>query len=157
MGFITSLLIIAVCGFFSYLLYHKFGLSKGHNAWIAWYAIIIVGGLMILDVLIYFGFLDFIFSYLNILPWVNIDNGQDFMWNSFILLGIDWGINYKDPSLIPIAIFLWVSYPMWFKWFSNGSRMLFGSKAYQRGIWYLLEPTRKPKKEGIYAKQPERT
>ena len=74
MGFVTSFLIIIIAGFWSYLLYHRYGLSKGHKAWIAWYAFIIVGGLMILDTLIYFGFLDFVFPIINQFLGVNIEN-----------------------------------------------------------------------------------
>ncbi|MHA1291880.1 MAG: hypothetical protein ACTSQJ_04330 [Promethearchaeota archaeon] len=158
MGFITSLIVISFCAFWSYYLYHNYGLPKGHKAFVAWYAIVIVGSLMILDTLIYIGVLDFIFPYLNRIPWVNIDSGRDFMWNSFQFFGIDWGIDYKNDGLNWIAIVLILSYPMWFKWFSNGSRMLFGgNNPHQRGMWYLFEPTRKPKPEEKIAKQPQKT
>jgi len=158
MGFVTSFLIIMTAGFWAYNLYHRFGIAKGHQAWLAWYAFIIVGGLMILDLLIYIGVLDFIFPILNQLEWINIDNGQDFMWNSFQLIGIDWGIEYSSPNLIFIAILIIISYPMWFKFFSNGSRMLFGgNKPYQLGLWYLMEPTKKPKKDEKIAKTPTET
>ncbi len=157
MGFATSFLIIIFCAFWSYHLYHRYGLPKGHIAWIAWYAIIVVGGLMILDFIIYIGLLDFVFPILNQLPWVNIDNGVDFMWNSFQLIGIDWGIDYTQPGLSWLAIMLFFTYPMWFKFFSNGSRMLFGGKPYQLGIWYMIEPTRKPKEGEKIAKEPSET
>ena len=159
MGFVTSFLIIIFCGFWAYFLYHKFGIEKGHQAWIAWYAIIVVGSLMVLDVLIYSGLLDFLFPLLNQLNWVNIDNGRDFMWNSLHLLGIDWGIDYDDPGLIFIALTLVFSYPMWFKFFSNGSRMLFGGdKPYQQGLYYLLKPTKKPRAgDDTVAKAPKET
>lgn len=158
MGFVTSFIIIINLGFWAYLLYHKFGLSKGHQAWLAWYAILGVGGLMLLDFLIYLGVFDLIFPTLNQIPWVNIDNGKDFMWNSFQFLGIDWGIDYNDPGLNWIAIMLILSYPMWFKFFSNGSRMLFGgNKPYQVGCWYMFAPTKKPKEGEKRAKQPKKT
>ena len=158
MGFITSFIIISFAGFFAYHLYHRFGLSKGHKAWLAWYAILIVGGLMLLDFLIYLEILNFIFPLLNQLPWVNIESGKDFMWNSFQLLGIDWDINYNDPGLNFIAFFMILFYPMWFKFFSNGSRMLFGgNKPHQVGLWYLFEPTKKPKGKRRVAKTPKKT
>ena len=157
MGFVTSFLIIIIAGFWSYHLHHRFGLSKGHKAFIAWYALIVVGGLMILDFLIYIGLLDFVFPILNQLPWVSIDNGVDFMWNSFQLIGFDWGIDYTQPGLTWMAILLFFTYPMWFKFFSNGSRMLFGGKPYQFGIWYMIEPTRKPKKGEKIAAEPSET
>jgi hypothetical protein len=65
MGFVTSFLIIIFCAFWSYHLYHRYGLAKGHTAWIAWYAFIVVAGLMILDFIIYIGLLDFVFPLLN--------------------------------------------------------------------------------------------
>jgi len=154
MGFATSFLLICFLGFWSYYLYHRFGYSKGKKGWIAWYAIIVVGGLMILDFIIYIGLLDLIFPLLNQIQWVHIDNGVDFMWNSFQMIGIDWGIDYTQPGLSWMAIVLFFSYPMWFKFFSNGSRMLFGGKEYQLGVWYLLEPTKKPKKGRKIAKEP---
>ena len=114
--------------------------------------------MMLLDTLIYFGVLDFVFPILNQLPWVDIENGADFMWNSFQLLGVDWNINYHDPGLFWIAIVLILSYPMWYKFFSNGSRMLFGgNKPYHVGAWYLFAPTKKPKEGTKYAKQPKKT
>ena len=120
MGFVSHFLIIIFFGFWSYLLYRRYGLSKGRMGWLAWYAFIIVGGLMILDLLIYIGLLDFIFPVLNQLPWVNIDNGVDYMWNSFQLIGVDWGIDYTQPGLTSPAIMLLFTYPMWFKFFSSG-------------------------------------
>ncbi len=158
MGFVTSFIIIIIAGFWSYYLYHKFGLSKDHKAWLAYYAIFIVGGLMVLDLLIYIGALDFVFPILNQLSWVEIENGKDFMWNSFQLLGVEWGIDYKDSGLNFIAIVLILSYPMWFKFWSNGSRMLFGgNKPYQVGLWYLLQPTKNPKADKKVAKVPQKT
>ena len=88
MGFATSFIIISFAGFWSYALYHRYGLSKGHKLWLAYYAIIIVGGLMLLDTLMLFGLLDFVFPVINQIPWVNFDNGPDFVWNSFQLFGI---------------------------------------------------------------------
>ncbi|MHA1147621.1 MAG: hypothetical protein ACTSR8_05200 [Promethearchaeota archaeon] len=158
MGFASSFIIICFAGFWSYALYHRYGLSKGHRLWLAYYAIFIVGGLMAFDTLMLFGLLDFIFPFLNQIPWVDIENGSDFTWNSFQLLGIDWNINYNDPGLFWIALMIILSYPMWFKFFSNGSSMFFGGpKPYQVGTWYLLAPTKKPKEGEKVAKTPKKT
>lgn len=158
MGFVTSFILISIAGFWSYYLYHRYAAPKGHKAFLAWYAFIIVAGLMILDILIYVGIFDFVFPILNQLPWVHVDNGKDFMWNSFISIGIDWGIDYTDRGLNFIAVFLLLSYPMWFKFWSNGSQILFGGiKPHYQGMWYLLQPTRKPKEGQKIAKTPQAT
>jgi len=161
MGFVTSFIIISTAGFWAYALYHRFGLSKGHKLWLAYYAIFIVGGLMVFDFLMYFGFFDTsVIPLINTIPWLpeEIQSGRDFMWNSFQLIGIDWNINYTDNGLNFIAIVLIISYPMWFKFFSNGSRMLFGgNEPYLVGSWYLFEPTHKPKEGEKVAQQPKET
>lgn len=158
MGFVTSFLLICFFGFWAYWFYHKVGIPKDHQAFVAWYAIIIVGGLMLIDILIYVGIFDFVFPYLNALSWINIESGKDFMWNSFQLIGIDFGINYKDASLNWIAMMIFLSYPMWFKFMSNGSRMLWGgNQPYYVGAWYLFEPTKTPEKGQEFAKTPGKT
>ncbi len=156
MGFFTTFIIITILAYFSHRWYHKYGLKKGHTAWIAYYSILVCGGLLLLDILIYLGVFDFVFPLLNNLPWVNIDNGKDFMWNSFQLLGIDFGINYNDPGLTSIAVLLFISYPSWYIISKFQSRMIWGGhKKYEEGLWWAIGPTKAPKKEEFTAKPQE--
>ena len=156
MGFFTTFIIIAILGYLSHYFYHKYGIPKGKSGWVAWYSMIVVGVFWALDIAIYVGALNFIFPILNNLPWVNIDNGRDFMWNSFQLLGIDFGITYTDPGLNSIAILIFLSYPTWYSFSKLMSRMMFGGhKSYEEGYMWALGPTKKPKEEELIPKPPE--
>ncbi|TXT53278.1 MAG: membrane protein of unknown function [Promethearchaeota archaeon] len=146
MGFFISFLFISFLGFFSHHWYHKYGLSKGKLAWIFYFGVISIGGLLIFNILLYVGIFNFLVPFLNIFPWISIDSGKDLMWNSFLLVGFDWNINYNDNGLDVIAILLFFSYPMWYMAFKDFSRKFFGgNKPYEKGLWYLLAPTKKPK------------
>ena len=161
MGFFTSFLIICFLGLFSHRWYRKYGLSKGHLAWISYYTLLIVGGFLILDIFIYVGVFNFCFPILNqLIPWLNIENGKDFMWNSFKLIGIDWNIDFRDTNLNFVAILLFLCYPTWFFSFKDISRKWFGgnkNRPHERGLWYLFESVKPPKKEEKIAKMPKET
>jgi hypothetical protein len=156
MGFFAAFILIAVLGIYSHYFYHKFGLPKHHLAWIFYYSVIIVGGLMLMGILFYVGVFDNnLISVFNQIPWVDIENGKDYMWNSFQLLGIDWGIDYSGTGLGAMAFLLFLSYPSWYMAFKLISKYIFGgNKVYQEGLWYVFAPTKKPKKEEKRAKVP---
>lgn len=154
MGFFTTYIIIGFLGYFSHKWYHKYGLRKGHVAWIAWYSMIVVTGFLVYDFLMYFGMFDTtIIPLLNMIPWVNIDNGLDYMWNSFQLFGIDFNIPYDSPGLLSIGILLFLSYLPWYLYFKLLSRQMFGgNKRFEEGLWWFMGPTKKPKgDEASYA------
>jgi hypothetical protein len=156
MGFVLSFIIICLLGLFSHYLYHRYGLKKGHLAWIFYFSASVVIGFLLLDISFYIGLLDPLFLFLNKIPWIEIKNGKDFMWNSFQLFGIDWKINFNDPNLNFIAIILFLSYPLWFLSFKDLSRKLFGgNKLYERGLSYFLSRTKKPKQDKKIVKIPE--
>jgi hypothetical protein len=145
MGFLGSFLLICLLGFFSHLWYHKYGLSKGKLAWIFYFSVVSVGSILIFNILVYIGSFDFIFPLLNKIPWIIIDSGKDFMWNSLHLIGIDWNIDYNNNGLDFIALILFLSYTPWYMAFKDFSRKFFGgNKPYEKGLWYLLAPTKKP-------------
>ncbi len=145
MGFLGSFLLICLLGFFSHLWYHKYGLSKGKLAWIFYFSVVSVGSILIFNILVYIGSFDFIFPLLNKIPWIIIDSGKDFMWNSLLLIGIDWNIDYNNNGLDFIALILFLSYTPWYMAFKDFSRKFFGgNKPYEKGLWYLLAPTKKP-------------
>jgi hypothetical protein len=157
MGFVSTLILIAVCGFLSHYWYRKYGLAKGKLAWISYFTLIVNLGFILLDVLIYMGIFDFVFPFLNNIPWVSIDNGRDFMWNSFQLFGIYWGINFKMRALDWIGVIMFISYPIWFMFFKDFSRKIFGgneNRPYTRGISYLFTSPKKTKKRDKRVKKP---
>jgi hypothetical protein len=157
MGFVSSFIIISLLGLFSHYLYHKFGLKNRHLAWIFYYSSFVVIGFLILDISFYIGLLDLLITLFNKAPWVEIENGKDFMWNSFQFFGIDWNINFNDSNLNFIAIILFLSYPLWFLSFKDLSRKLFGgNKPYERGLFYFLSRTKKPKHDTKIVKFPEK-
>ncbi|MEJ2280165.1 MAG: hypothetical protein P8Y70_20815 [Candidatus Lokiarchaeota archaeon] len=142
---------ISFFGFFSHLFYKRFGLKKGHLAWIFYYGLVVVGFFLILDILIYYGMFDSVFPFLNrIFPWCHIDNGRDFMWNSLKIFGIDWNINYNDSGLDIIAWILFFSFPLWYFAFKDLSRKLFGgnrNRPYEKGLIYLFSSNKPEDKD----------
>ncbi len=141
MSFVASILLINLFGLFSHYFYRKYGILKGRIGMIFYYSIFIIGFFLIVDILLYVGIFNFIFPYLNVIPWVSIINGKDFMWNSFQLLGIHWNIDFTQKGLDYIAFLLFSSYPIWFKFFKDVSRKLFGGnrrKPYEKGISFLF-------------------
>jgi hypothetical protein len=141
MGFVTSIILIDIFGFFSHYFYRKYGIRRGRLGWIFYYSIFIVGWFLIMDILTYFGVFDFIFPFFNIIPWSSIENGRDLMWNSFQLFGIDWNIDITQNGLNNIALLLFCSYPVWFKFFKDFSRKIFGGnrrRPYERGYSFLF-------------------
>lgn len=157
MGFITTFIILAVLGEFSHLWYHKYGLKKDHIAWIAWYSMIVVMGFLIFDFLMYIGLFDTTFiPLINQIPWLvdNIENGRDFMWNSFQLIGIDLGIPYDTPGLISIAFIIFFCYLPWYLYWKLLSRQMWGGKGkHEEGLAWFLAPTKKPKEAEIGEKR----
>ncbi|MFO7796109.1 MAG: hypothetical protein ACQERB_10285 [Promethearchaeati archaeon] len=158
MGFASSLIILSVLGLFSHYFYRRFGIAKGKLAWISYFTLFVNLGFLILDILIYAGFFNFLFPIFNNLPWVFIENGKDFMWNSFQLIGVNWSIPYNTASLNTIAIFLFISYPIWFMFFKDFSRKIFGGnekRPYTKGISFLFTYPKKTEDETDFAKKPE--
>lgn len=145
MGFITSYFIVCFLGLFAHPLIKK-QRAKGNKAFAMTFSVGVTFGMLMLDVLIYIGVLNFLWSALSdTIPWIDIANGRDFMWNSFSLIGIDFGVDYMSTSLDSIAFVLFMSYIPWFVMQKDGSKMLFGQKNYQEGYMWALTPIKKPK------------
>lgn len=144
MGFLTSFILISVLGFFAHPIIKK--RRPENKSFAGYYSALVIGGFFILDILIYMGALDWFWNNLSELPWITIDSGKDFMWNSFLWLGIDFNVPYASAGLGSIAFVLFLSYTPWYVFWKDGSRMLFGQKKYQEGYWWALAPIKKPKK-----------
>lgn len=143
MGFIVTYILIAILGLFAHPIIRK--RRPGNKSFAGYYSALVIGGFFILDILIYAGAFNWFWDLISNLPWITIDNGQDFMWNSFLWLGVDFNVPYTSAGLHSIAVVLFLSYTPWYVFWKDGSRMLFGQKSYQEGYWWALAPIKKPK------------
>ncbi|MFX1529066.1 MAG: hypothetical protein ACFFB4_15945 [Promethearchaeota archaeon] len=146
MSFLEGLIGNFLFGWLNSYLYRKY-LRKRNKDWIVFLAIIFISGLLFLDIFIYTGIVDII--WLNVIPWVNIpsiDSGRYFMWNSFLLFGIDLGI-MPQSGLDLFAVFLFTSYIFWYYFGSKFGKFLHGYRPYQQGFYMVFRPVRKFIKE----------
>ncbi|GAB4329373.1 MAG: hypothetical protein Kow0069_36800 [Promethearchaeota archaeon] len=142
MGFASQCIGMFVLGFFFSWLYSR-KLRARNKDWSAFLWVIANGGMWLWGILVYVDVIP-IAPLVNWLPWVNVANGKDWMWNSFQLLGVDYGIAYA-PGLDHLAVVLFVSYPMWYAFGRDGGRMLYGTRTYEEGYWWVMRPLSKPK------------
>ncbi|MFW9828520.1 MAG: hypothetical protein ACFFEY_13095 [Candidatus Thorarchaeota archaeon] len=142
MGFIESLILSFVVGWINSYLYRKY-LRNRNKDWIVFLALIFLFLLWVIDILIYFDIINVF--WLNILPWVNlpaINTGKYFLWNSFIIFGIDLNITPQIGMEI-IASFLFVSYLFWYYLGSKIGKVLHGYRIYQQGHYLIFRPVKK--------------
>jgi hypothetical protein len=130
------------CGFFGAKLYSQ-KLRKKDHAWSSYLWVICNIGMWLWGILMYLNIIP-IAALVNWLPWVHVLNGQDWMWNSFQLLGVHFGIQHT-PGMNSLAVVFFLSYPMWYLFGMDGGRMLYGRKTYEEGYWWALAPLKKPK------------
>ncbi|MFX1454666.1 MAG: hypothetical protein ACFFDB_04765 [Promethearchaeota archaeon] len=146
MGFIESLILSFAVGWFNSYLYRKY-LRERNKDWIVFLAILFLSTLWLIEILIYFELLDM--RWLNFLPWVNIplDNkGKYFLWNSFIVFGLDYKI-VQQPGMEIIASFLLISYLFWYYFGSKLGKVFNGYRSYQQGHYLIFKPVKKFIKE----------
>ncbi len=147
MGFISASLILILLGWLSAYLYRRY-LRKRNKDWIFFLRFIFIFSFWILGGAIYLGFLDL--SWMNDIPWVNIPfyfpAGRYYLWNSFLLIGIDFHIT-PAPELLPIAAILLLAYPLWYELGLKLGRMLHGYYTHEEGILWLLKPISKVVKD----------
>ncbi|MHA1377437.1 MAG: hypothetical protein ACTSRG_03535 [Candidatus Helarchaeota archaeon] len=143
MGFISASLVLILLGWLSAYLYRRY-LRKRNKDWIYFLRLIIILGFWIAEGAIYLGVLDF--SWLNSIPWINIPYyfppGRYYLWNSFLLIGIDFHIT-PAPELLPIAGILVLAYPLWYELGLKFGRILHGYYTHEEGILWLLKPIEK--------------
>jgi len=142
MGFIEGLILSFVAGWVNSYLYRKY-LRKRNKDWIVFLAVIFLSALWTVDILLYFEIVDM--RWLNFLPWVDIpsvDKGKYFLWNSFIVFGIDFKIT-QQPGMEIIASFLFISYLFWYYFGSKLGKVIHGYKPYQQGHYLIFRPVKK--------------
>ncbi len=79
----------------------------------------------------------------NWVPWVHVVDGNDWMWNSFQLLGVDFGI-VGTQAMDSIALILFLCYPAIYHMGAQLGRALYGKRTNEGGLWWALEPLHKP-------------
>ncbi|MFX1464811.1 MAG: hypothetical protein ACFFBF_17470 [Promethearchaeota archaeon] len=142
MGFVEGLILSFIAGWINSYLYRKY-LRKRNKDWIIFMAIIFLSSLWIIDILIYVEIIDM--RWLNFLPWVNIpsiEKGKYFLWNSFLVFGLDLKITHQS-GMIFIATFLLMSYLFWYYLGSKLGKLFHGYRTYQQGYYLLFRPVKK--------------
>jgi len=142
MGFVEGLILCFLGGWINSYIYRKY-LRKRNKDWIVFLAIIFLSLLWLIDILIYFNKIDM--TWLNFLPWVNIpftNSGKYFLWNSFLVFGIDLEIIHQMGMEI-IAIFILISYLFWYYFGSKLGKVIHGYKTYQQGHYLIFRPVKK--------------
>jgi len=142
MGFAEGLILSFAVGWINSYLYRKY-LRKRNKDWIVFIAVIFLTTLWTIDGLIYFDIINM--TWLNVLPWVEIpsnDQGKYFLWNSFIVFGIDFQIDHQAGMHI-IAFFLMVSDLFWYYFGSKVGKVVHGYKTYQQGHYLIFRPVKK--------------
>lgn len=142
MGFVEGLILSFVGGWINSYLYRKY-LRKRNKDWIVFLAVTFLSLLWTIDGLIYFNLIDM--KWLNFLPWVEIpsvNQGKYFLWNSFLVFGIDFQITHQ-PGMELIASVLLISYLFWYYFGSKLGKVVHGYKTYQQGHYLIFRPVKK--------------
>jgi hypothetical protein len=142
MGYIESLIISFVIGWVNSYLYRKY-LRKRNKDWIVFLALIYLTLIWGIEILIYFDFINI--KFLNRLPWVDlpsIEPGKYYLWNSFLLFGLDYGIIFQ-PGMDIISVFLFLSYLFWYYLGSKLGKVIHGYKTYQGGFYLIIRPIKR--------------
>lgn len=142
MGFVEGLVLSFVGGWINSYLYRKY-LRKRNKDWIVFLAVTFLSLLWTIDGLIYFNIIDM--KWLNFLPWVEIpsvNQGKYFLWNSFLVFGIDFQITHQ-PGMELIASVLLISYLFWYYFGSKLGKVVHGYKTYQQGHYLIFRPVKK--------------
>jgi len=146
MGFIEGLILSFAIGWLNSYLYRKY-FRKRNKDWIVFLAVIFLSAIWTIDILIFLEVIDV--TWLNFLPWINIpsiDKGKYFLWNSFIIFGIDFQIT-QQPGMDLIASFLLISYLFWYYFGSKLGKVAHGYRTYQQGHYLIFRPVKKFIKE----------
>jgi hypothetical protein len=142
MGFFTQIIIISVASIFGMRLYSK-KLRAKNKDWNAFMFMILMAVMYGWGILVYTNIIP-IANLVNWLPWVDVEDGRDWMWNSFQLLGYDSGIIHQE-GMNWIAVLIFMSYPAVCLFNASAGMQLFGRKTYEEGFMWALSPVKKPK------------
>jgi len=142
LGFIESIIICFVIGWVNSYLYRKY-LRKKNKDWITFLACIFLTIIWMIDILIYFDIINI--EFLNGLPWVNLpssNQGKYYLWNSFLLFGVDFGI-IPQSGMGLVSAFLFMTYLPWYYMGSKIGKIIHGYRIYQGGYYMIFRPVKK--------------
>ena len=142
LGFIESLFICFIIGWVNSYLYRKY-LRRKNKDWIVFLACIFLTIIWTIDILIYFDIINI--EFLNGSSWINLPSsnpGKYYLWNSFLLFGINFGITLQ-PGMEIISIFLFMSYLSWYYIGSKIGKIVHGYRSYQGGYYLIFRPIKK--------------
>ncbi|MEM3085559.1 MAG: hypothetical protein QXO51_00920 [Halobacteria archaeon] len=127
MSFILDAPLLVLLGFFAVYL-HQTRLRKRNEDALAFLSVAILALFWGVSVPLYLGLLPNLF-----LP--QCGDGPTFIWNSCLPLGVAPG-----PGMWPLALLLFLSYPLWYAWGVERGRRAFGRRAGQEGVLWIFKP-----------------
>jgi len=155
MGFVEGMILCFIGGWLNSYLY-SYHFRKKHKAFLFWFGVLFVGGLIVFDYLIYINIIDA--KWFEIIPWISIptsisasDIGKYWMFTPGAMFGLEIWFDLQITSFNGmgwdlLAFILFVSYIWWFAIGQNLGRFMFGRLTYEKGAWYLLRSTKMVKR-----------
>ncbi len=126
MGFLMQILGMFFFGIFNAWLYAR-KLRKRSVAWSGYLWVLANLGMWAWGVI----------CYLNWIP-----GGRAWMWADF------FGFNFYGAAFTgthALALILFLAYPCFYLMGADGGRMMYGKKTYEGGLWWTIDPLKKPK------------
>jgi hypothetical protein len=140
MGFILSILLLVILGYYCNYFYIYKGKRAKNHAWAAIYSEIVVLVFLVGSILMYTNVLGFIPALFNNLPWMSgteFLHGADFMWNGMRLIGISSNIAVTT-DIHKIAVVLFFTYVPTYIFGKLFGEFMFGRRTYERGVSWGL-------------------
>ncbi len=140
MGFVSTIVYLVIIGFIVQGWYRKSLRSKRKDAKYL-IGLILIPSIWVIQLLIYLEILPLPTLLSSIFPWIPVQSGRTWMWNSWQF----WEFSGAQLVLAmprgagQIAVVLALSYPFWYfygLWMGKG---WFGNKTYQRGASWLFQ------------------
>lgn len=133
MSFLFDIPALVLLGYFAVYL-HQTRLRRRNEDWLAFLSMGIVGLFWAVAFPLTFGLLpNFLAPLLEPLPLLaDCGDGPTFMWNSCLPLGIT-----PSPSAWPLALVIFLSYPLWLYVGVGLGKALFGQTPKQKGFGAL--------------------
>lgn len=156
MSFIEGMILCFIFGWLNSYFY-SYHFSKKHKGFLFWFETFFLVTLIIFDILIYLNILNA--RWFTIIPWIKIPEtvdltniGKYWLFTPGLIIGIPLElpvINYDGFVWNIYAIIFILSYVCWWTLGQNLGRIMYGRQEFERGIWYLLRPTKKKNKNSL--------
>ncbi len=127
MSFLLDAPLLALFGFFAVYLHQK-RLRKRNEDALAFLSVLVLALFWGVSVPLYLGWVPNL-----LLP--QCGDGPTFMWNSCLPMGPAPG-----PGAWPLALLLFLAYPLWYAWGVERGHRAFGRRAGQEGVLWIFKP-----------------